>query len=106
VRASVRNTEETSGVISVTMGDGNREELKFTLDPSTEPGRIDLKPVPPAGAELADPSLTVPGIYRVRKTDKGQELTLAMNSALGDRPKNFDGKGAGEWVLRLIQNDK
>ena len=42
----------------------------------------------------------------MKKTAKGLELTIAMNSPLGERPENFDGKGPGEWVLRLIRDDK
>jgi RNA polymerase sigma factor (sigma-70 family) len=99
------------GVISFVQGDpdvdGDRADVKFTLDPSKDPGRIDLKPLPPEGSEWADPSLTLPGIYRVKKTDQGLELTIAwMASPQGQRPQKFDGKAPAEVVVRLLRKGK
>jgi RNA polymerase sigma factor (sigma-70 family) len=99
------------GILSFVLGDpdvdGHRGDWKFTLDPSKKPGRIDLKPLPPEGSEWADPSLTLRGIYRVKKTDQGLELTIAwMTSPQGNRPENFDAKAPAEVVVRLLWRGK
>ncbi len=99
------------GVMSFVQGDpdvdGERADVKFTLDPSKEPGRIDLEPLPPEGSEWVNPSSTLPGIYRVKKTEQGLELTIAwMASSQGERPEKFDGKVPAEVVVRLLRKGK
>jgi RNA polymerase sigma factor (sigma-70 family) len=97
-----------AGVIICTTGDGKQEAVTFTLDPSRARGEIDLKPVLPEGTE---PAAGAPdkagGISRVGKAVTGSpELTIAMTRGVGVRPKNFEGKGPGEWVIRLVRDRK
>jgi uncharacterized protein (TIGR03067 family) len=87
--------------------DGERADVKFALDPSKEPGRIDLEPLPGEGSEWVNPSPILPGIYRVKKTDQGLELTIAwVASRQGERPEKFDGKAPDEVVVRLLRKGK
>ena len=79
----------------IVIDDGQREEkATFKLDPSKKPTEIDLSP---PGKDKV-----VKGIYQIEETDKGLELTLAFTRD-GERPKNFDGKGNDEMVLKLLR---
>lgn len=70
------------------------ETAKFTLDPSKKPAHIDIMP----GNE------TVPGIYEVKETDKGLELTIAFaKGGKAERPKDFKGEGKEDAVLKLLR---
>lgn len=74
---------------------GKRDQsAKFTLDPSKKPGHID---VTPKGDDK------VLGIYEVKETDKGTELTIAFTSNGKDRPKDFKGEGNEAYVLKLFR---
>ena len=66
------------------------EPARFTLDPSKKPAHIDLK---------ADQK-ELPGIYEVKETADGFELTIAFARG-GDRPKDFKGEGDGQMVMKL-----
>jgi uncharacterized protein (TIGR03067 family) len=66
----------------------------FALDPSKKPGHIDITP---KGEK------PVPGIYEVKETDTGTELTIAFNEdPKGERPKDFKGEG-NVVVLKLLR---
>ena len=73
------------------------ESAKFTLDPSKKPAHIDITP--------KDDNETVKGIYATKETDKGLELTLAFSKEgpNADRPKDFDGKGEHDIVIKLLR---
>jgi len=71
------------------------DPAKFTLDPSKKPGHIDISP---GGNEK------LPGIYEVKETDKGTELTIAFSMAdKAERPKDFKGAGKEDVVLKLFR---
>lgn len=74
------------------------ETAKFTLDPSKKPAHIDIMPGN-GGNE------TVPGIYEVKETDKGLELTIAFakGGKNAERPKDFKGEGEDTAVLKLLR---
>jgi uncharacterized protein (TIGR03067 family) len=83
------------GAIEIKEGDKMEDGAKFTLDPSKKPPHIDI--MPDKGAKV------VHGIYEVKDTDKGTELTIAFTKGGGDRPKDFKGTGEGEAVLKLFR---
>jgi len=76
---------------------GNRDEAaRFTLDPSKKPPHFDI--LPKKGDEK------VAGIYQVKETDKGTELTIAFGKGPGkERPKDFKGEGEDQAVLKLFR---
>jgi uncharacterized protein (TIGR03067 family) len=78
------------------------ESAKFTLDPSKKPAHIDIMPKGGGGDEV------VKGIYMTKDTDKGLELTLAFSKGgpNAERPKDFDGKGEDDIVIRLLRKKK
>lgn len=90
------------GVTAVEIKDGEivvkgreMDKAKFTLDPSKKPGHIDLMP---------NKDETVPGIYEVKETDKGTELTIALTHAeKAERPKDFKGAGKDDLVIKLFR---
>lgn|SRR5262245_34772044 len=85
------------GTIEIKEGEKEKAETaKFTLDPSKKPAQIDIMPV--RGGDK-----TVPGIYEVKETDKGTELTIAFAKGGGTRPKDFKGEGDSEVVLKLFR---
>ena len=73
------------------------ESAKFTLDPSKKPAHIDIMP--------KDATETVQGIYATKETDKGLELTIALSKEgpNADRPKDFDGRGEHDIVIKLLR---
>ena len=73
------------------------ESAKFTLDPSKKPAHIDITP--------KDENEPVKGIYATKETDKGLELTLAFSKEgpNAERPKDFDGKGEHDIVVKLLR---
>jgi uncharacterized protein (TIGR03067 family) len=77
------------------------ESAKFTLDPSKKPAHIDIKP-------KADGDEVVPGIYVTKETDKGLELTIAFSKSgpNAERPKDFEGKGEHDVVIKLLRKKK
>ena len=78
---------------------GDRDEsADFTLDPSKKPAHMDIKP-------KGDGNDVVKGIYAAKDTDKGLELTIAFSKSGPDaeRPKDFDGKGDDDVVIRLLR---
>jgi uncharacterized protein (TIGR03067 family) len=74
------------------------ESVKFTLDPSKKPAHIDITP-------KGDKDEVVKGIYATKETDKGLELTVAfsMEGPNADRPKDFDGRGEHDIVIKLLR---
>jgi uncharacterized protein (TIGR03067 family) len=73
-------------------------KAKITLDPSKTPGHIDLT----SGTN------TLPGIYAVKETDQGLELTIAYGvparpKAKPERPTDFKGETDGVRVFKLIR---
>jgi uncharacterized protein (TIGR03067 family) len=66
------------------------------VDPSKTPAHIDIMP---------GNNMTIPGIYELKESDKGTELTIAfVNDAdVTDRPKDFKGEGKGEVVIKLLR---
>ena len=83
------------GVITVKEGEKKEDTAKFTLDPSKKPAHIDLMP----GRDEK-----VLGIYEVKETDKGTELTIAFPKGDKDeRPKDFKGEGPGMVVIKLFR---
>jgi uncharacterized protein (TIGR03067 family) len=87
------------GELTIKIAKGNREEIaKFTLDPSKKPGHINLMP------KRNDKDESVAGIYQVKETDKGTELTIAFGKGSGkDRPKDFKGDGEDDVVIKLFR---
>ncbi len=74
---------------------GKRDEsAKFTLDPSKKPAHIDINP-------KGDEKLA--GIYELKETDKGTELTIAFAKDGKERPKDFKGEGKDNAVLKLFR---
>jgi uncharacterized protein (TIGR03067 family) len=72
------------------------ENAKYTVDPSKKPAEIDL--TPEKGSEG-----TLLGIYEMKDTDKGTELTIALGMPKGERPKDFKGEGKGEMLVKLLR---
>lgn len=68
------------------------EAVKFAVDPSKKPAHIDI-----TGAK----GESLPGIYELKETDKGTELTVALSRA--DRPKDFKGEGPDDVVMKLFR---
>jgi uncharacterized protein (TIGR03067 family) len=113
----LEGTYEVTEVISAGKPDPKKDEVKsveikdgqiivktpkrddpanFTLDPSKTPSHIDLSP-PKSDKKLL-------GIYRVKETDKGTELTIAFSKApKAERPKDFKGEGEEDVVLKLFR---
>jgi uncharacterized protein (TIGR03067 family) len=90
----VKSVEIKGGQIIV-KANKKDDAAKFTLDPSKTPGHIEIMP---GGNEK------LPGIYEVKETDKGTELTIAFNMAdKPERPKDFKGAGKEEIVLKLFR---
>jgi len=71
------------------------EKGTFKLDPTKKPAHIDIKPE-------GDRDV-VHGIYQVKETDKGTELTVALAIPGADRPKDFRGEGKDQIVVRLLR---
>ncbi|MCS6866142.1 MAG: TIGR03067 domain-containing protein [Gemmataceae bacterium] len=74
------------------------EDALFVLDPSKKPSHIDIRPKD-AGAK----ETKILGIYQVKETDDGTELTIAFAREGGERPQDFKGKGEGHVVLILLR---
>ena len=68
----------------------------FTLDPSKKPAQIDIRPG-------LSKEKVVPGIYEIKETDTGTQLTIAFAKQGGARPKDFKGEEKGEVVLKLFR---
>lgn len=84
------------GVITIDEGTGKTETAKFTVDASKKPAQIDIHP------EKGDKEV-VKGIYELKDTDKGAELTLAFGRNEAERPKDFKGEGKDAGVLKLLR---
>jgi uncharacterized protein (TIGR03067 family) len=85
------------GTIKVKEGDKPEDEdLKFTVDPTKKPAHIDL--TPDKGQKD-----TILGIYELKETDKGAELTIAIGKEKTERPKDFKGEGKDVMVLKLFR---
>jgi uncharacterized protein (TIGR03067 family) len=70
------------GVMSIKTKGNNVEKATFTLDPSKSPAQIDILP--------DGDKKPVKGIYTVKETDKGLELTIAFGDGPNaERPKDF-----------------
>jgi uncharacterized protein (TIGR03067 family) len=94
----IKSVEIKDGVISI-KNDKKSEDAPFTLDSSKKPMEIDLK------AKAGRPAVL--GIYQMKETDKGLELTIAFIHDGGDgdgkRPKDFKGEGKEEVVFKLLR---
>jgi uncharacterized protein (TIGR03067 family) len=85
------------GTISIKERGEKADTAKFAVDPSKKPAHIDISP-----GEGGDEK--VPGIYELKETDKGTELTIAFPKGnKGSRPKDFKGEGPGEIVVKLFR---
>lgn len=83
------------GTIVIKDAGKNRDEnATFTLDPSQKPAHIDIQP--------KNGPKTIAGIYELKETDKGTELTLAFAKE-GERPKDFKGEGKDSMVAKLFK---
>ena len=80
--------------MTIVLPDGEKR-AKIQVDSTKKPAHIDIMP----GDEK------VPGIYVTKDTDKGLELTIAFSKdgPKGERPKDFDGKGEHDIVIKLLR---
>ena len=86
------------GKITITIKDNAKEMIaKFTVDPSKKPAHLDLTPENGGGTE------TLKAIYEMKETEKGIELSLALNRSGGERPKDFKGDSDDEVSLKLFR---
>ena len=78
------------------------ESAKFVLDPAKKPAHIDITPKEGGGDEV------VKGIYMTKETDKGLELTLSFSKGgpNAERPKDFEGKGEDDIIIKLLRKKK
>ena len=86
------------GTIKVKEGDKPEDEdAKFTVDPSQKacPNRHHT-------GQRFDKD-TILGIYELKETDKGAELTIAIGKEKTERPKDFKGEGKDVMVLKLFR---
>jgi uncharacterized protein (TIGR03067 family) len=87
---------------TVTMKEDGKggESSTFTVDPAKKPAHIDIVPD-------GDKDRKTLGIYELKETDKGTELTIAFVLG-GDstRPKDFKGEGKDEMVVKLRKREK
>jgi uncharacterized protein (TIGR03067 family) len=91
----VESVEIKDGHLIPKLKDKSDEKAKIVLDPSKKPAHIDITP---------NNDGMLAGIYEVKETDKGTELTIAFcGNPKGDRPKDFKGKGQDEFVLKLFR---
>jgi uncharacterized protein (TIGR03067 family) len=86
--------EIKDGRIIPKVKEGRDDSAAFTLDPSQKPAHIDITP---------EKGLTRLGIYEVKETDNGTELTIAFSDNKGARPKDFKGTGTEEVVIKLLR---
>lgn len=73
------------------------DKATFALDPSKKPAHFDITPDKEKDA--------LPGIYEVKETAAGSELTIAFSSEgakSDDRPKDFKG-GPGVVIVKLLR---
>lgn len=88
-----------NGEMRVQIKNRNRsEDAVFVLDPSQKPAHIDIRPKDDGAKEIK-----ILGIYEVKETDEGTELTIAFAREGGERPKDFKGEGEGNVVLKLLR---
>jgi uncharacterized protein (TIGR03067 family) len=71
-------------------------KAKITVDPSKKPAQIDVTPEDGKKGTLL-------GIYELKETDKGAELTIALGRDMTERPKDFKGEGKGEMAVKLLK---
>jgi uncharacterized protein (TIGR03067 family) len=98
--------EKAKDVESFTFKEGNKIVIatkagkdmnaKFTLDPAKKPAQIDIMP-DNGGAE------TIKGIYEMKETDKGLEVSIAFARDGGERPKDFKGDADSEIAVKLFK---
>jgi uncharacterized protein (TIGR03067 family) len=82
------------GTLKLVIGGEEAEPSTFILDPSKKPAHIDIS----NGTEEG------PGIYAVKETADGLELTIAYAMKKGiARPKDFKGDGDGIAVMKLLR---
>jgi uncharacterized protein (TIGR03067 family) len=85
------------GLIKVKEGnDPEEDDAKFTVDPTKKPAQIDITPD-------KDPKAPMLGIYELKETDKGVELTLSIAMEKSERPKDFKGEGKDVMLLKLFR---
>jgi uncharacterized protein (TIGR03067 family) len=83
------------GTITI-MEDGKKKEesATFKVDASKKPAHIEIMP--------EKEKKSIQGIYELKETDKGAELTIAFSRG-ADRPKDFKGEGMDTVVLHLLR---
>jgi len=83
------------GTITLKESGEKTETATFTVDPTKKPGHFDIFHL---GAEA------MKGIYEVKETDKGLELTIAFSKSPEDpRPKDFKDLGEEYTVIKLLR---
>ena len=98
-----KKKDEVSAVVikdgEIIIKTGKRDEAaKIRLDPSKKPAHIDIMPGRPGKVDEK-----IAGIYEVKETDKGTELTIAFAHDGKERPKDFKGEGKDNAVLKLFR---
>lgn len=91
-RDSVSSFTIKDGTFTITEGNKVADTAKFTVDPSQKPPHIDILP----GRQGK-----VLGIYELKETDSGTELTIAWS--MDERPRNFKSEGGGGIVIKLLR---
>jgi uncharacterized protein (TIGR03067 family) len=98
----VKSFEIKDKTLVIKVKEDRDESAKFTLDPGQKPAHIDITPKNDGVGEV------VKGIYMTKDTDKGLELTIAFSKGgpNAERPKDFDGKGEDDIVIKLLRKKK
>jgi len=96
--ADVKSFTIKDGKITIVVKDGKDHVAKFTVDPSKKPAEMEIAP------EDGPAEFAMKAIYMTKETDKGLELTIALGAGPdATRPKNFEGKGEQEMVMKLFR---
>jgi uncharacterized protein (TIGR03067 family) len=86
-----------NGTLSVKEGEKQIDRpSNFSIEPTKQPAHINVRPD-------IDPDERVLGIYELKETEKGMELTIAFGERGGERPKDFKGEGKGSVVVKLFR---
>jgi uncharacterized protein (TIGR03067 family) len=96
--ADVKAFTIKDGKITIEVKDEKDHVAKFTVDPAKKPAEIEVTP------EDGAMDKAMMGIYMTKETDKGLELTIALGIGPdAPRPKNFEGKGEQEMLIKLLR---
>lgn len=84
------------GAMTIHEADNKKEETsKFTIDATKTPHAIDFMP--------EGKNETLKGIYELKETDKGTELTIAMALEMAERPKEFKTDAINVLTFKLLR---